>query len=168
MGTFAIIVPLISLYIIIRLFARSVYSWIFLPVNGLIVFLIFYIYGHIVSVSLSGGAFAILIFLVFVFSPILLIVMRYRRKNEFSAGSWKVSRAFYNNFMAYVSSFIYYIFSIVFIISETSVVNNYIQNYMFYAFIILTSIYYMVLVAAIVKHGKIIGSNLKNEKKSSE
>ncbi|MGP6294048.1 hypothetical protein [Caldiplasma sukawensis] len=168
MGIFAILIPLMSLYIIIRLFARSVYSWIFLPVNGILVFSIYYVYGNIVSVNLTGGALAILIFLVFVFSPLLMIVMRYRRKHEFSTGSWKVSKAFYNNAIPYVSSFIYYIFSIVFIISETSILNSFVQNYMFYVFIIFSSIYYMVLVAAIVKHGKIMGSNLKNEKNSSE
>ncbi len=159
MGIFAIIFPMISLYVSLRLFARSRYSWIFPAISVLYSFICFYTLSILWSVS----SFQIIYDLIipFILSGfIILPAMRYRR-TWLNIGKWSVHDAFRNHFAIYASSLLFYFFIIFYTETLCFKTGNNLANLLFYVFVLILTVYYLILGFGIAGVGKEIKKKRK-------
>ncbi len=159
MGIFAIIFPMILLYVSLRLFARSRYSWIFVAITVLFPIICFFI----LSMSWSVSSFQIIydLLIPFILSGfILLPIMRYRR-TWLNTGKWSVYETFKNHYAIYGSSLSFYFFIIFYAETLSFKTGNDLANLLFYVFVLVLTIYYLILGFGIAAVGKEIKKRRK-------
>ena len=159
MGIFAIIFPMILLYVSLRLFARSSYSWLFAAITVLFPLICFYILSMLWTVSSFQIIYDLLIpFIISGF--ILLLTMRYRR-TWLNTGKWSVYEAFRNHYAIYGSSLSVYFFVIFYAETFSFKIGNGLANLLFYMFVLILTIYYLILGFGIAAVGKEIKKKRK-------
>ena len=163
-GIFAFLFPLLPTYILGRLVARSRYAYAFIPLNLAVSFGIFYITSLFYKVSSLTFLFYGLIPYAVIFVPLMMYVMVYRRKNSFSTGRWDVKQALMHHKAIYISSILFYIFSLFFVESYSFKLPDSLSNYIFYIFTGALTLYYLVIGFGIAG----VGMEIKKEGKRKD
>jgi hypothetical protein len=163
-GIFAIIFPLLPAYIISRMVARSKYAYGFIPVNVALSFGIFYAIGLFYRMNSTRFLYYGLIPFSFVLIPIMLYLMILRRKSRFSVGKWSVYQALKHHKAIYISSIIFYTFSIFFLESYSFAIPASVSNDIFYIFTGALTAYYLIVGFGIAG----VGMEIKRKRKSLE
>ncbi|MCL4346116.1 MAG: hypothetical protein M1375_03980 [Candidatus Thermoplasmatota archaeon] len=144
--------------------ARSRYAYGFIPINIGISFGMFYIIGLFYKISSMGFLYYGVIPFSLFFAPLMLYVMLRRRKNSFSVGEWSVYKALMNHKAIYISSIIFYIFSIFFLESYSFTIPSAVSNDIFYIFTGALTAYYLIVGFGIAG----VGMEIKKKRKSLE
>ncbi len=160
MGIFAIFFPFISLYISLRLFSRSRLSWLFILVTFSYSLILFYVLAMFWKLD-NLLVFTEIIFPFLVSGIIILAAMRYRRKTWLDTGKWTVKQSFVHHKLIYASSLVFYFFIIFYLESLSFTLNFNITSLLFYVFVIILTVYYLILGFGIAAVGKEIKKSMR-------
>ncbi|MGP6206909.1 hypothetical protein ACNF42_02595 [Cuniculiplasma sp. SKW3] len=144
--------------------ARSRYAYGIVPVNIAVSVGIFYGIGYFYrTTSLSFLYYGVIPFSL-IFFPLMVYVMVARRRKYFSVGKWSVFQAIQHHRAIYISSIIFYVFSIFFLESYSFNIPSSVSNDIFYIFTGALTAYYLIVGFGIAG----VGVEIKKARKSNE
>lgn len=144
--------------------ARSRYAYAIIPVNLAISVGIFYGIGFFYKITTMSFLYYGIIPFSLIFIPIMIYVMVARRKKYFSVGKWSVFQAIQHHRAIYISSMIFYVFSIFFLESYSFNIPSSVSNQIFYVFTGALTAYYLIVGFGIAG----VGMEIKKARKSSQ